>query len=128
MEKPLREKLLRLSSEYKNFNYRIYEMIEHKSFGDERNRWFCGYVELKEDNPYYNISYYKLDIDCHGGITFGDFIKDEKDEKPSYFIGFDTLHYSDFDENGKQRWTVSKCEEECKKIIDQLIVLIKDNK
>lgn len=122
------KKILRLSWEYNDFNYRVYEMIANDFFGNKRNRWFCGYVELKEDNPYYKVSFYKIDIDCHGGLTFGNFIKDEKDEKPSYFIGFDTNHYCDYDDNGKQRWSISECEKECKNIIDQLINLIKDNK
>lgn len=34
---------------------------------------FCGYVRLPDNHPYQKFTGYdSMDIDCHGGLTFGE--------------------------------------------------------
>lgn len=51
----------------------------------------CGYVGLPKWHKYYKKGYGKVDINCHGGLTFGGFMND----KSLWFIGFDCAHAQD---------------------------------
>lgn len=77
--------------------------------------WGCGYVLLPFDHPFYGIDYDHIDINVHGGLTFGckfavenflEWIKDREicgdvtldnfEKLNNYWIiGFDTNHYGD---------------------------------
>lgn len=50
----------------------------------------CGYVSIDKDHAYYEKNYSDLDLEAHGGITFGDFHDDGL-----YWIGFDCGHCMD---------------------------------
>lgn len=85
----------------------------------------CGYVELKEGQPYNGYEDYdEIDVDVHGGLTWAgklSFID-------GWFIGWDYAHYEDFcgyddDRRGYKRWTTQEIIDECKNVIDQLINL-----
>ena len=57
----------------------------------------CGYVKV--DNPTEDMvnSPYELDLDVHGGITYGEYSSSypiELDER-SFWLGFDCAHYDD---------------------------------
>ena len=97
-----------------------------------------------------SMGYDKMGIDVHGGLTFSDRIteKNQKDFPQGFslgsWIGWDYAHYGDklmkkkkfsvknfqwamikwvlmkFLDSGKQ-WTEEEVEQECKKVIDQLL-------
>jgi len=48
-----------------------------------------GYVAIPSDHPYYQKKYEDIDIECHGGLTFGE-------RSDSYWIGFDCAHSLDY--------------------------------
>ncbi|MFB5619504.1 MAG: hypothetical protein ACE5RC_00025 [Nitrosopumilus sp.] len=61
----------------------------------------CGYVEIPEDNIFYNRECFKCyelyeKVSVHGGITFSDFIFDEERQKKIFFVGFDCAHLGDY--------------------------------
>lgn len=60
--------------------------VEEHIFGGH----LCGYVQIPKDNILYLDTYEDMDIDCHGGLTYGEII----DKK--YWIGFDCAHSTDF--------------------------------
>lgn len=66
--------------------------VERKSFAENNLSVFgghlCGYVKIPSDHPYYHKHYDDMTIDCHGGLTYGEF----SDE---HWIGFDCAHLGD---------------------------------
>jgi len=78
------------SDAYQGYNFLIISLGTHP----------CAYVELPATHPYYNIhSYVDMDINCHGGLTYGNiggvYIKDSATPLPGYWIGWDYAHYGD---------------------------------
>lgn len=77
----------------KEFTYKDYRcVINFRSLG-----FRTGYVEVPAEHPLYGIDGDRLDIDCHGGITWA---SDElpgstENESDSWWIGFDCAHYAD---------------------------------
>lgn len=57
--------------------------------GLEYSGHLCGYVRIPEIHPFYNLEYYEIDVDVHGGLTYS------SEEKNGYWIGFDCAHYND---------------------------------
>lgn len=96
--------------------YKGYDFLIRHAF----NTHYCAYVRIPEGHKFYGIPYDDIDIDCHGGLTFGAFTNDFS---PSgYWIGWDYVHYDDwtlYNKNGK-KWTIDEIYEEVKKVIDQL--------
>ncbi len=85
----------------------------------------CGYCKVPKNHPWVGASF-DLDVDVHGGITFG-----RTDENEDYWLGFDCAHSGDlvpslnrlFDRSfskGDTYKTVPFCIEECKKLADQI--------
>ena len=100
--------------EYKGYQFTA---IEHKVAW---YHWFCGYVKL--NNMYLNTDYLDIPIECHGGITFKDELKEINPQIDNgIWIGFDTNHIFD-DETTQNEEFIT---EECKRIIDQLLKLEK---
>lgn len=87
----------------------------------------CGYVGLPKKHKWYEKDYEKIDIDVHGGLTFGrkDFIIEG-----FWWIGFDCAHLGDkyfvsclektFLAEEEHFWTTKEVEMEVKKMIKQL--------
>lgn len=102
--------------EYKGYDYLIRNV---------RNTHYCAYVRIPKGHKFYNIPCDDIDIDCHGGLTFGaitNHFSPLKDSNDGYWIGWDYAHYDDwsmFNQYGK-KWTVAEILEEVKKVIDQL--------
>lgn len=106
--------------DYRGFTFIIRKIgyhvpVEYKSsyLGDDY--WFCGYVNIPQNHPYYHKDYHEIydEIDVHGGLTFsGSF-----NSFDGYWIGFDCNHYHDNHFVQNEDYTTS----ECKKLIDQLI-------
>lgn len=88
-------------------------VITHTESG--KYNWYCGYVEVKENHPYFNKDYDDLqDIECHGGLTYCG----QRFEDDVFYIGFDTNHIYSTNYNN-----LAFCENECMNIIEQLIKL-----
>ena len=51
----------------------------------------CGYVALPKDHEFSKIDYMDIDIEAHGGITYG-----QEDDQGVYWIGFDCAHWGDY--------------------------------
>lgn len=88
--------------------------------------WGNGYVLIPEGHPYYNTDYDDIDVNIHGGLTFGKIIDDEMiekwnelspEDKGYYMIGFDTAHLGDSLDN----WPKERVQAEAERLRDQLI-------
>ena len=113
------------------FEYKGYKcLIRRTSHGGNLN----GYVGLPKGHRFYEKHYDDLNIDCHGGLTWGDFWKDQNDDL--WYIGFDTAHSGDYlpfeqmfnrhrvgwswlGENETYR-DINYVRQECKNIVDQI--------
>jgi len=72
--------LIEETGTYKNYNYKCILMpMGHR----------CGYVEIPKGHELHGKHYDDINIDCHGGLTFSDFLED------AYLIGFDCAHCDD---------------------------------
>ena len=110
------------SNEYKGFDFKIVSYGTHP----------CCYVAIRKDLPIYKLDYCneKLEnIDCHGGLTFSDFV-DFGDGK-QWYIGWDYNHLGDysgiyineilFNHDDCKKWTVEEMRLECLFVIEQLL-------
>ena len=78
---------------------------------------WCGYVILPSSHKYYKGKYLDMDIDCHGGLTFGDTLKQYGIKyKDTFAIGWDYAHYDDI--NGTT--TEEDVRAECATVVKQL--------
>lgn len=108
--------------------YRGYEVIVRKvSYEPEEIKklklphdyyyWYCGYVVLPKDHPYYEVDYDEVmekgDIRVHGGLTFSGRFNDFD----GYLLGFDCNHVDDNPSNQNENYTLNECLE----LVDQLI-------
>ena len=91
----------------------------------------CAYVELQDTHPYYgkcNCDAYDLDIDVHGGITFGDFGLGSTISNKHFILGWDYNHFNDYNYNDDirgysscgKKWTTEEIFEDVKNVINQL--------
>lgn len=104
---------------YRGFHFYILTMGSHP----------CAYVDVGHSE------FLADEINCHGGITYGDNILATVPEK-SYFIGWDYAHYNDFlvyndrlaREYGEpyraHKYTLTEIVKECVNVIDQIIDLL----
>jgi hypothetical protein len=120
----LKERDILDSGEYNGYKYYIVSLGTHP----------CAYVEVPEGHICYGKcdgDAYVLDIDVHGGITFGNFgLKGVSDK---FLLGWDYNHcddycfavsdsilsFFDFGTNGK-RWTTEEMLEDVKSVINRL--------
>lgn len=115
---------------YKGFEYWIIRPhcqqecteLSHKI----RSIHLCGYVTIPKDSKYFITSNYEsYDVECHGGLTFGnslDYLSVD------FCIGFDCSHSYDISTLDTKLWfqesryrNVDYVDRECKSIIDQLL-------
>src|SRR4051812_35172579 len=80
------------------FEYKGYKCLIRKAWNV-----FCGYVGLPKGHKFYKVSYDDLNntIDVHGDLTFSDFFVDVEGKETDglWYLGFDTAHSGDFEEN-----------------------------
>lgn len=96
-----------------------------------------GYVLIPKDHPYYGVDYNNIDVDIHGGLTYGSYFKSEdflkwcKDREISgditlvnyknfedfWMIGFDTCHYGD----NRTNWTKEDVIQETDKLLEKCL-------
>ena len=95
---------------------------------DIDNDWYNGYVILPKEHElvdkFYGDFEEDYDLKVHGGITFSDYLSEIMDLEDmnledGYVLGFDCNHAGDNPAHCNQGYV----ENECKKLIDQLINL-----
>ncbi len=106
--------------EYKGFTYYVLNLGTHP----------CAYVDVT-NTTWHGKDYCDIDIECHCGLTYASEHL-ATIEKKGWFIGWDYAHYCDFAgyylesysdlrTHGKM-WTTKEIVDECKAVIEQLIV------
>lgn len=80
----------------------------------------CGYVGVQKGHPDYGKSYDDVDVDVHGGLTYG-----EQGEDNFYWLGFDCAYSGDFikgvsEHKGDFFWTLEEVIKETNKLAEQL--------
>ena len=86
-----------------------------------------AYINIPANHPAYGKEYEKIDIDVHGGLTYGERRLRLDDEKiiNGWFIGWDYAHYGDmFTASSYRRsdkaWTTAEIHKEVENVIEQL--------
>lgn len=126
---------------YKDYECRVVRVVNRDPYAPVEAYFgghLCGYVRIPHNHPYHHKKYEDMDIDCHYGLTFGEL-------SDGHWIGFDCAHMEDLiptiekmkNENVQIRMiekifpipeentykNMNYCIEECKSIVDQLIVI-----
>lgn len=134
--------------EFKEFTCHVIRVVKREPFAKEEAYFgghLCGYVLIPVDHPYHHKIYNDMQIECHYGLTYSE-VSD------GHWIGFDCGHLGDLIPSMKklresftmkqfhqqfpipEEWKDSPlfsttyknmdyCIEECKSIVDQLIVI-----
>lgn len=119
----LRERFVLESGQYMGYNFWIISYGTHP----------CAYVELPQTHPYFgkcNSDAYELNIDVHGGITYGDFGLGNIVDDKKFLLGWDYNHCTDYNPMTNtlfveplKRWTTEEILEEVKDVIKQLHIV-----
>ena len=102
---------------YKDYDYVILSLGTHP----------CAYVRIPEDHPYYGEDYDNCDIDCHGGLTYGNsYLRTSYDtQEDGWWIGWDYAHCDDYCGDMTcdcgVKHTTKEIQQECFSVIEQLI-------
>lgn len=79
-----------ISFTYKNIECKILRIaFEEPKIFHMFGGYLNGYVSVPSDHPYYQKKYEDMEIECHGGLTFGQC-------SDSHLIGFDCAHSGDY--------------------------------
>lgn len=76
------EDIIKYPNDYYTFTIDKFECSMKRSSGG----YWCGYVRLPKEHPFFGLRMEDIAIDVHGGITYSD---------SSGWIGFDCAHYND---------------------------------
>ena len=108
------------NSEYNGYKFWIISYGSHP----------CAYVELNKEHPYYgkcNCDAYDLDINVHGGITYGNYGLGSTVSNEHFILGWDYNHFNDYNYNDEKygltsgkKWTTEEIFEDVKNVINQL--------
>ena len=85
--------------------------------------WGNGYVIIPKGHSLYGIDYEDIDVNIHGGLTYGSSISESqqldipKEVEDGWVVGFDTLHYLDT----QSIWTKAAVEAEVENLKQQLL-------
>lgn len=78
--------------------------------------FYCGYVGVNKDNPWFGTHYNDLEIDCHGGLSYSNFLIEDSTE--FWFFGFDCAHIGDYIPGFELK---SSLMEACKKFFNSIL-------
>ncbi len=106
--------------EYKGFHFYVLNLGTHP----------CAYIDVSDTDLYGKVCE-NIDIECHCGLIYSSEYLLTVDKK-GWFVGWDYAHYCDFvgyelempediRTNGK-RWATAEIVNECKEVIDQLVI------
>lgn len=81
--------------------------FEHEGFPcliiRTQSGYLCGYVAIESNHPDYDKDYNEVNVECHGGLTYGERCSGHichipKPGKPDdvYWLGFDHAHSRDY--------------------------------
>ena len=117
------------SKKYLGYEYAV---ILYSNEWNGSGDWYCGYVKIPKNNNLYGLGYWSRipylgwenetigsHFDVHGGITFAGRISDLNND---WFLGFDCAHAGD----NPIIQDADYAEIECKKLIDQIVALEKE--
>ena len=86
-------------------NEKIFYFRKYKCAILRNPEWgfLCGYVGIPKGHLFYKKFYEKIDVECHGGLTFSDFFGGgfyrnygKGLDDGLWYIGFDCCHLGDF--------------------------------
>lgn len=100
---------------YKGFRFKIVSHGTHP----------CAYIEIPYSHQIHKVNYSKIDIQCHGGLTYSGF-----DKYRSWWIGWDYAHAFDYvgswnfqdNEEKLKQWTVREIYQQIKEVIDRYLI------
>ncbi len=80
--------------------------------------WWCGYVGIRKDHPYFGMEMDDIPVSVHGGLSYEDKINPATGKKDAgfYFYGFDTVHAGDTPKTTQNR---DFCHAETKRLAEQ---------
>lgn len=77
--------------QYKDYDCWVKRIFEKEPYAEKLYYFgghLCGYVAIPPEHPFYQKRYEDIDIDVHGGLTFGECSN-------KHWIGFDCAHSGD---------------------------------
>jgi hypothetical protein len=99
----------------------------------------CGYVRVSPNHPEHGKDYNDVDVDVHGGLTFGGIEPCEHEDGQGFWFGFDCAHCDDMEYepgfipdrlkdlyekyssiHGEHYWTLDEVVVETEKLAQQL--------
>lgn len=106
--------------------------------------FLCGYVAIDSEHSEYGEHYDAVNVNVHGGLTYGDFClemiegglgvgicrKVENHEDKAYWLGFDCGHLNDmsphermrdFELNGREYRNIEYVKRQCESLAAQLV-------
>ena len=76
---------------------------------------WVGYVVIPKKHKFYKKDYQNVDVECHGGLTYGNHLHYEDSVNYNkWAVGFDFGHYDD--KGGSE----DEVREQCEKVVAQL--------
>lgn len=81
------------------------------AFNKEVEYW-CGYMKLPVDHPWYKFNDVDRVVEVHGGLTF-EGTRDFDDDPNNYWIGFDCAHVIDQIYLADQEYAEAQCKSMC---------------
>ncbi len=110
----------------------------------------CAYLGIPKDHPTAGKDYNDVDLDCHGGLTFGEVGNGKSYDESLYWYGWDYAHAGDafsMDADGadfvdfantiagcsfggerNKRWTAEEALEEARRVASQLKAIMEEEK
>lgn len=87
----------------------------------------CGYVGIAKDSPLAGKNYDNVDVDVHGGLTFGKANPKYPVESDLFWFGYDCAHAGDlvpglgYSDSEDEERTLEYCIDECESLAKQLM-------
>ena len=104
---------------YNNYQYAIISYGTHP----------CCYIALEKGDKYYKVDYEKIDITCHGGLTYSRYGLGDIFSEEYRIIGWDYAHAGDYSityrvrrpvERNGIKWSTEEMLKEVYNVIEQL--------
>ena len=97
-------------SSYEELGMECPIMVKRSRLGIFMSGWGNGYVRIPEGHVYYGMDYDEIQYSVHGGVTFSEVIKenDSQNWPKGHWIGFDTAHTGDTEENWSKEQVVKE--------------------
>ncbi len=77
--------------EHAGFKCLVMRGVAADYYGQSFGGYFCGYVQIPPNHPWYGKAYEDIECECHGGLTFAS----ERFDEDRFWVGFDCSHGED---------------------------------